>query len=95
MKGRIRRAVRQRRGRDVELADGGVGVRAAGRPLHRDADRAGDAHLPGDGAHGPKHPAPAEDGEGQVRHRRARLVQVRSVERIKSDATTEYRILSD
>ena len=80
MKGGFRRAVRQRRSRDLELADGRVGVRAAGRPLHRDADRAGDAHLPGDGAHGPQHPEEAEDGEGQVSHRRTRIVQARKNE---------------
>ena len=83
MKGRFRGAVCQRRRRDLELADGRVGVRAAGRPLHRDADRAGDAHLPGDGAHGPQHPEEAEDGEGQVSHRRTRIVQVRKKERQK------------
>ena len=77
MKGCFRRAVRQWRRRDLELADGRVGVRAAGRPLHRDADRAGDAHLPGDGADGPEDPAPAEDGEGQIGHRRTRVVQAR------------------
>ena len=75
MQGRFRGAVCQRRSRDVELADGRVGVRATGRPVHRDADRAGDAHLPGDGADGPEHPAEAEDGEGQVGHRRTRIVQ--------------------
>ena len=75
MQGRFGGAVRQRRGGDLKLADGGVRVRAAGRPLHRDADGARDAHLPGHGAHGPKHPAQAEDGEGRVRHRRARALQ--------------------
>ena len=83
MQGRFRGAVCQRRRRDLELADGRVGVRATGRPFHRDADRAGDAHLPGDGANGPEHPAEAEDGEGQVGHRRTRVVQARRERQFK------------
>ena len=64
MQGRFRRAVRQRRGGDVELADGGVRVRAAGRPLHRDADCEGTSHLPGLGQDGQRHSGQDEDGEG-------------------------------